>query len=438
MAAMTAPRGAVARVIAIGSELLTLGRTDTNSPYIATTLQAHGIEVAGTAVVGDDLPALTETVRHAVAHADLVVCTGGLGPTADDRTRDVVADVLGLPLSENAAVIDAISQRFERRGMAMPEINRRQAMVPPGATVLPNDRGTAPGLWIPHGARAVLLLPGPPREMHSMLDVALATLIEPRWGGLQVRQRTVIVGGRSESWVDEQVQPIYGPWEHETTPLTTTILASLGTVELHVRGRAADVDALDRRLDQAVDALCARLGRDVVSRDGASLEEVVGHELTARGWTLALAESCTGGLVTGRLTDVAGSSRYVDRAVVSYSNAAKEDALGVPAALLAAHGAVSEPVAVAMADGVRVRAGADVGIGITGIAGPGGGSEEKPVGMVCFAVTGAHGRVTRTARFPGDRLAIRSFAATAALDMLRRYVTSDDLAPSAGSMRGPA
>jgi nicotinamide-nucleotide amidase len=421
-APLPAGDGATARVLAVGSELLTLGRADTNSPHIATRLQAHGIAVAGTAVVGDESPELTEAVRHAVAHADLLVCTGGLGPTSDDRTRDAVSTVLDLPLFEDAAVVEAIRERFVRRGLVMPDSNRRQAQVPEGATILSNDKGTAPGLWIPHPRGAVLLLPGPPREMRPMLEHALAAHVVPRWGGRHQRQRTVITAGRSESWIDEQVQPVYGPWADETPPLTTTILASLGVVELHVRGHGRDAAALDRRLDLAVEALCARLGNDVVSRDGASLEEVVGRALVARGWTVALAESCTGGLVTGRLTDVPGSSRYVDRAVVSYSNASKEQTLGVPAALLAEHGAVSEAVAVAMADGVRTQAAADVALGITGIAGPDGGSIAKPVGLVCFAVTGAGGTITRTARFPGDRWAVRAFATTAALDMLRRYV----------------
>lgn len=413
---------ATARVVAIGSELLTLGRTDTNSPYIAAQLQEVGLTVGATTIVGDDPESLTDVVRHAVSRADLVVCTGGLGPTADDRTRDVVADVLGVPLDEDAAVVAAIRHRFDRRGLEMPEINRRQALVLRGATVLPNLKGTAPGLWVPSPRGAVLLLPGPPREMYPMLAHAIDAHVVPRWGGLRARRRTIVVAGRSESWVDEQVAPIYGPWADGSPAIATTILASLGTIELHLSARGADTAAIDQRLDHAVDALTERLGADVVSRDGASLEQTVGEGLMRRGWRLALAESCTGGLVTVRLTDVPGSSSYVDRTVVSYSNEAKLEALGVPEAVLAEHGAVSEAVAAAMAEGVRGRAGADLGISVTGIAGPGGGSEAKPVGLVWFAVSGPHGIVTRRALFPGDRAAVRSFASTMALDLLRRYL----------------
>lgn len=413
---------ATARVVAIGSELLTLGRTDTNSPYIAGQLQDVGLAVESTTVVGDDVAPLTDALGHAIQGADLVVCTGGLGPTSDDRTRDVVAALLGLSLDEDARVVAAIRARFDRRGMVMPDINRRQAQVPRGAAVLDNVKGTAPGLWVPSPRGAVLLLPGPPREMYPMLSHAIDAFVVPRWGGERARRRTLICAGRSESWVDEQAQPIYGPWADESPAIVTTILASLGIIELHLAARGADVAAIDRRLDAAVDALVARLGADVVSRDGTPLEAAVGAALVQRGWRVALAESCTGGLVTGRLTDVAGSSAYVDRAFVTYSNEAKVQWLGVPEALVAEHGAVSDAVAAAMAEGVRARAGTDIGVAITGIAGPGGGSEAKPVGLVWFGVSGPQGTITRRALFPGDRAAVRTFATSMALDLLRRYL----------------
>lgn len=424
MARVSGP-AATARVVAVGSELLTLGRSDTNSPYIAAQLQDVGLAVVATTVVGDDPEPLTDAIRHAVARADLVVCTGGLGPTADDRTRDVVAEVLGVPLDEDAGVVAAIRERFDRRGLVMPDINRRQALVPRGAALLPNAKGTAPGLWVPSPRGAVLLLPGPPREMYPMLAHALETHIVPTWGGQRARRRTLVVAGRSESWVDEQAQPLYGPWAQAAIPITTTILASLGVVELHLSARGPDAALIDRHLDHAVEALATALGRDVVSRDGTPLEAAVGQALVRRGWRVALAESCTGGLVTVRLTDVPGSSAYVDRTVVTYSNAAKIETVDVPAALLAEHGAVSEPVAATMAEGVRRRAGVDVGVAITGIAGPGGGSETKPVGLVWFAVAGPDGVVTRRAVFPGDRAAVRAFASSMALDLLRRYLAGE-------------
>jgi nicotinamide-nucleotide amidase len=419
---MAPPRQATAAVVAIGSELLTLGRIDTNSSWIAAVLQRHGLAVSFTTVVGDDWDDLVAALTHAHARADLVVCTGGLGPTDDDRTREAVAHVLRLRMHESAEVVTAIRARFEARGLTMPDNNRRQALVPEGASILANARGSAPGLWIPAGEKAVLLLPGPPREMQPMLGQVVSAQVATRWGSGQVAQGAVIVAGRSESWVDERVQPLYAPWRHEAPPINTTILASLGLVELHLSARGPDGAALAARLDAAVGVLASALGADVVSTTGRTLEQTVGDLLRAHGWRLAVAESCTGGLVASRLTDAAGSSAYVDRAVVAYSNRAKIDDLAVPARLIDAHGAVSEPVAEAMAEGLRRRADVDVAVAITGIAGPGGGSSDKPVGTVCLAVSGARGSVVRTARFPGDRLMIKSFAATAILDLLRRYL----------------
>jgi nicotinamide-nucleotide amidase len=256
-----------------------------------------------------------------------------------------------------------------------------------------------------------------------MFDAALAAHIGPRWGGGVTRHRTIVVSGRSESWVDEQVAPIYRGWTDPVSPIETTILASLGTVELHLSARGSDGAHIDRQLDEAVGALAGVLGADVVSTDGASLEATVGRLLIARGWRCGVAESCTGGLLTSRLTDVPGSSAYIERAVVVYSNAAKTDWLGVSPQLLAAHGAVSEPVAVAMAERLRTRESLDLTIAITGIAGPGGGTAEKPVGTVAFAVSGPAGTATRIARFTGDRLAIKALSTTTALDMARRYLT---------------
>ena len=412
----------VAAVLAVGSELLTLGRTDTNSPYIAARLHEEGLRVAYTSVVTDERDDLSEALIHALTRASLVVCTGGLGPTDDDRTRDVVAAVLGLSMREDAAVLDAIRERFSRRGVPMPAINRRQAQVPEGATVLHNERGTAPGLWIPAGGKAVVLLPGPPREMEPILARLIASHVRPRFGGGLRDRRVLVIAGRSESWVDEQAQPLYLAWRDQPVRITTTILATLGVVELHLSATGPDAPALAAALDDAQSALVDRFGGDVVNTNGRSLEATVGAMLADRGWTMAAAESCTGGLVTVRLTDVPGASAWVDRAVVSYSNAAKVDLLGVPGALIEAHGAVSEPVAAAMADGLRARAGVDVTVAVTGIAGPGGGTAEKPVGTVCLAVSGPSGVRVRTVKLGGDRGAIRAFSASAALDMLRRYL----------------
>ncbi len=420
-----ARRPPTAAVIAVGSELLQLGRADTNSPHIASVLHQHGVQVPYTAVVGDDWDDLVDALRHAHARADLVFTTGGLGPTDDDRTRDAAAHILGVTMLESPAVTETIRARFQARGLTMPESNRRQAQVPAGATIIPNHRGTAPGLWLPSGDKAFVLLPGPPREMKPMLESVMETHVAPRWGKGRVVQRSVVLGGRSESWVDERAQPLYAVWAQEPPPVHTTILASLGVVELHLTALSAGPAAVDARLDEAVGVLERAFGADIVSTDGRCLEQVVGDLCCARGWTMAVAESCTGGLVTSRLTDVPGSSRYLERAVVAYSNQAKEALLGVPSALIAAHGAVSEPVALAMAEGLRHRAAVNVAVAVTGIAGPDGGSPEKPVGTVCLAVSGEKGSVVRTATFSGERIVIKSLSATTILDMLRRYLLSE-------------
>jgi nicotinamide-nucleotide amidase len=417
-----APRRPLAVVLAVGSELLMLGRADTNSPYIAAALQRCGFSVRYTAVVGDDLEPLTDAIAQALSRADLVVCTGGLGPTEDDRTRAAAAAAIGVGLHEDGDVLAAIAARFAARQLSMPSLNRRQALVLDGATPLPNPRGTAPGQWAPVGDRAVLLLPGPPREMEPMLAAALATHIVPRYGVTPGRRRQLVVAGRSESSVDEQLQPIYGPWATATPPIQTTILASLGVIEVHLSSAGDDPAAVDAALAAAVDALAHALGPDLVSADGRALEQVVGAALRARNWRIGVAESCTGGLVTSRLTDVAGSSGYVDRSVVVYSNAAKTELLGVDPDLIAAHGAVSEPVAQAMAAGLRATSGVDVAVAVTGIAGPGGGSPEKPVGTVCIAIDGPAGTEVRTWRYAGERALVKGLSATTALDRLRRYV----------------
>lgn len=419
---MTPFRRAV--ILAVGSEMLTPTRVDTNSLYITGALNAAGIEVVYKAVVGDDHGELAAQFAYALTRADLVIFTGGLGPTEDDLTREVVAEALGLALAEDPAITEAIRRRFDARGWPMPEINRRQAMVPRGARVLANANGTAPGLWIEHGAQGILLVPGPPREMRPMVETMIADVIGARAGGVRLVRRILKIAGRSESRVEELTQPIYSQWRQPPLPIETTILAAPGQIELHLSARGRDAAALEAALDRATAAIEAVLPGDVFSTDGRSLEEVVGQLLLTRRWKVALAESCTGGLTTSRLTDVPGASHYVEHGVVAYSNRAKVDLLDVPEALLVAHGAVSEPVAEAMAQGIRRRAGVEVGVGITGIAGPGGGSEAKPVGTVCISIDTPESAVVRTYRFPGNRELVKTFAAFTALDQVRRLLTA--------------
>lgn len=409
-------------ILAIGSEMLTPFRVDTNSLFITERLNAIGYDIRLKAVVGDDVDELAEVLRAAGVWADLIVITGGLGPTEDDVTRDAVARVYDMPLEVDEAIVDRIRDRFARRGMTMPDINRRQAMVPRGAVVLENPNGTAPGLWIERGRVAIVLLPGPPREMKPMLEGVVRDRLAPRSGTAGLFRRVLKITGRAESDVDAQAQPTYAKWTSNPVPISTTILAVLGQIELHLTAQAASPDAAHAALDAAVLEMQHVLGPSVYSTDGRSLEGVVGDLLRQHALTIAVAESCTGGLLASRLTDVPGSSDYVERGVVCYSNRSKTELAGVPAALIAEHGAVSEPVATALAEGIRSRAGTNIGIGITGIAGPGGATPEKPVGTVSVAVIVDDETRVRTFQFIGGRDMVKFQAAQAALNMTRLAV----------------
>jgi nicotinamide-nucleotide amidase len=415
------PRFQTAEVIAVGSELLGTTRVDTNSLFVAGRLSRLGIVLAGKSVVGDDRVRITDACREALRRSDLVVITGGLGPTGDDLTREAVSDLLGRRLIEDPAITATIRARFAKRGMVMPEINRRQGEILEGGIALANPHGTAPGQYIEHGAKGLVLLPGPPREMQSMLDALCDGPLAARAGDERIYRTCFFVTGRSESHVDAALQPVYATWKAEDPPIETTILASPGQIELHLSLRSRDEAAATARLTSARDELVALVTPDVFSIDGASMEQVLGTQLRERGLTIAAAESCTGGLLMSRLTDVPGSSAYVVGGAVAYSNALKTLLASVPAGLIAAHGAVSEPVAVALAEGIRERTGADIGVGITGIAGPDGGTPEKPVGTVAIAVVtaGAPARV-RTFNMLGNRTLIKFNATQAAMEMVRR------------------
>lgn len=421
------PRFRTAEILAVGSELLTPFRSDTNSLFITARLNELGVDVRAKAVVGDDPADLRAMLEQARSRAHLVVLTGGLGPTADDVTREVVAEALGLPLDEDPALVEQLERRFASRGYRMPAVNRRQAQVPRGAIALANLRGTAPGLWIDQGARGVLLLPGPPRELQPMLEAFLRDVLAARTDPRRFHRRVIKIAGWTESGVEEVAQPIYTRWRDLDPPVQTTILAAPGQVELHLTVADEDGARAASRLEAAIADVSAVLRPGVFSTDGRSLEEVVGRLLRDRGLTIAVGESCTGGLMTSRLTDVPGSSAYVLASVVSYGNRAKTELLEVPAQAIETHGAVSEPVAIAMATGARARAGADIGVGVTGIAGPGGATPGKPVGTVCLAVVPPDGVPrTRTRRFPGERAVVKQQASQAALDLVRRVLEGED------------
>jgi nicotinamide-nucleotide amidase len=407
-----------AEIIAIGSEMLTPFRLDTNSLWLTERLNSMGVEVKLKTVVGDDEARLEETVRDAMKRSEIVIATGGLGPTEDDITRKIFARVLKRQLILEDAILEKIRARFARRNMPMPEINARQALVIHGAQILENGNGTAPGMLITEGKCTVALLPGPPREMKPIFDASVAPALKQRMGDMLIVRRTLSIFGLTESATDELAAPIYTKYRNPST----TILFKDGQIELHLTAQARNENETVKLLDDLAGRLDEVLGEYIFSRKNETLEEVVGQSLKMRGYTLATAESCTGGLLAGRITDVPGSSEYFLEGVVSYSNEAKIDLLGVPKKWIKTHGAVSEQVAGAMASGIRKRAGSTFGIGVTGVAGPGGGSPEKPVGLVYIALADGSQITTRKFIFPGDRQFIRTLSVNAALDMVRRRI----------------
>ncbi|HUE84016.1 MAG TPA: competence/damage-inducible protein A [Pyrinomonadaceae bacterium] len=408
-----------AEIIAIGSEMLAPDRTDTNSLWLTAKLNSIGIEVKQKTIVGDDDSRLEEAIRDAMKRSSVILTTGGLGPTEDDITRKVAARALGRRLLLDENVLEEIRSRFLSFGRSMPERNSRQAMVIDGAEILANPNGTAPGMFIEHQGVSVALLPGPPREMRPMFENYVISRLVAKVGNVRVVRRVLRVSGLGESAVDEKIAPVYTQYENPQT----TILFNNSEVEIHLTARArteADADVL---LDKLSGQLEERLGNAIFAFRGERLEDVVALRLTVGGFTVAVAESCTGGLISQRLTDVAGSSKYFIEGVVAYSNEAKIRTLGVEPVLLLEHGAVSAPVAEAMAEGIRKRAGTDFGLSVTGIAGPDGGTDEKPVGLVYIALADDAHTEHRRLMIPGDRNLIRWRSSQATIDLLRRRLT---------------
>ncbi|HEV7890907.1 MAG TPA: competence/damage-inducible protein A [Pyrinomonadaceae bacterium] len=405
-----------AEIIAVGSELLTPFRTDTNSLWLTDRLNTVGVEVKLKTIVGDDDARLEETIRDALKRSGIVVLTGGLGPTEDDITRKIAARALGRRLSLDERVLEDIRAKFLRWGRKMPEINARQAMVMEGAQVLPNPNGSAPGMYLEHDSRVVVLLPGPPREMKPMFDTYVLPKLSERAGGVRVARRVLRVAGLGESAVDERIAPVYTQYKNPQT----TILFTNTDIEIHLTAQGKTEQEAELLLDGLSGQIEERLGDAVFAFRGEKMEEVVGLRLAVSGFNVAVAESCTGGLVAHRLTEVPGSSTYFMEGVVTYSNEAKTRLLGVPEELIERHGAVSAEVAEAMAEGVKLRAGVDFGLAVTGVAGPGGGTQEKPVGLVYVSLADDAHTEHRRIMLPGDRHLIRWRASQAALDLLRR------------------
>ena len=406
-----------AEIIAVGSELLTPDRTDTNSLYLTEALNKLGVEVVRKTIVGDNRADLTDAFMGAIDRVELVISCGGLGPTEDDLTRETVAGLLSRKLHRDEKIINAIAARFRSFGRTMPEINVRQAMVPEGAEALNNPRGTAPGLWIEHGDHMIALLPGPPREMRGIFEEDILPRLSRRVSGVRMFHREIRTTGLGESHVEQLIAPIYKRY----ADVNTTVLAAPGEIQVHLRIWTGDPAQAKKTLDEIVQSFDIALTDRIFSHDGESLHEVVARELTLNSSTIATAESCTGGLLAQRLTSLAGSSTYFLGGVVCYSNERKTAWADVPPELIQAKGAVSPEVALALAEGIRRRVGSALGVGITGIAGPGGGSEEKPVGTVHIALAHSAGVKQHGVTLPGDRDSIRFQASQLALDMVRMH-----------------
>ena len=405
-----------AEILAIGSELMDPLRVETNALHITGRLFEAGVEVGVRSVIADDAGLLESAFRAALARADLVIATGGLGPTEDDLTREAAAAALGRALKRDDAIIEQLRARFARFGRVMAPVNEKQADVIDGATVLVNRRGTAPGQRVEAEGRILYLLPGPPSEMQPMLEEWVLPDLRAHAGAGVLVRRILKIASMSESDVEQAVAPVYTRY---TNP-RTTILGAPGQVELHLIGQGRTHEDAEARVEELAVGLRQALPGRIYSEDGRELHQVVAALLRERALSLALAESCTGGLLAERLTRVAGSSAFLERAFVTYSNRSKVELLGVPAEVIDAHGAVSEPAAGAMAAGARRRAAADVAVAITGIAGPDGGTPDKPVGLVFIALDGTAGTRVRRLHFPGDRDRVRYQASQAALEMLRR------------------
>lgn len=407
-------------VVTIGTELL-LGLTpDTNAAELGRALAGAGVEVVRHLSVADRPDAIRAVVAEALARTGFVITTGGLGPTRDDMTKREVAALFDAPLVLDAGVLRSLEERFRRLGRPMPVVNRTQAEVPAGATVLPNPRGTAPGLWLEdRSGRVVVMLPGVPSEMRGLLAEEVLPRIVARGGdGRVVRSRTVRTTGVAESALAERV----GAIEDDIAPLTLAYLPSVEGVDLRVTAWALGEDEAERLLAAAAGQLRERAGEHFYGEDGTDLAATVLAQLRARRTRLAVGESCTGGLLGGRITTVAGSSDVFVGGVVAYDDDVKSGLLGVPEEVLGAHGAVSEEVVLAMARGAQQRFAVEAALAVTGIAGPAGGTPEKPVGTVWLAAClGPQSSAVKRV-FPGDRGEIRARAAQAALDLMRRLI----------------
>ena len=409
-----------AEIVAIGSELLTAFRQDTNSLFLTAKLNELGVNVDFKTVVGDRRSDLVSAICVALARADIVVLMGGLGPTEDDLTREAAADALGLDLKRDPEISAWLYARFASRRIKMAENNLKQADVIAGADVLMNSRGSAPGQFLQTvfqgKPRIVTLLPGPPREIHPMFEEQCMVRLRQILPQQHIATRVLKIALIPESEADRRAAPIYTRY----TDIQTTILAHRGEIQLHLRSQAETREEAQKKVDALASELEDEFDDTIFSTQGETLEQIVGYYLQMRGLNLSVAESCTGGMISQRITSVPGSSRYFVGGAVVYDNSLKSGLADVPPLMIKEHGAVSRQVAAALAEGIRERCKTSLGVGVTGIAGPSGGTEEKPVGLVFHAVADGNSTDVVERRFPGDRDLIRQWATTQALDMVRR------------------
>lgn len=408
-----------AELIFTGTELLLGHILNTHAQYLGVMLSIMGIEVGLNTTVGDSREAMSRVLQQALGRSsDLIIITGGLGPTTDDITFEVVAEVLGLPLILDQESLKKIKRFFLDRGAIMPESNVKQAYFPRGAKILPNNVGTAPGAVLGFNNKTLIILPGPPNELIPMFEGAVATCLSKKVaGGEVIRYRIFKLTGISESAVQDLLKDMGG----QGNP-GIAYLAKPGEIQVRVSARGAVSAQVEKLLEDFAGKVRIRLEKHIFACDDDILEDLVGKLLLAKGLTIGVAESCTGGLIAARLTDIPGSSAYFKGGIVSYSNEMKNRILGVSMEILNSYGAVSKETAEAMAVGVRAAAGADLGLAVTGIAGPAGGTAAKPRGLVYIALAAGPITICREHHFPGIRMAVRQGTVNAALNMVRQYL----------------
>jgi nicotinamide-nucleotide amidase len=408
-------------IMAVGSELLTPYFQDTNSLFLTERLNDLGLEVTYKTIVGDEWDDLVLAINQAISRADIIIAMGGLGPTRDDRTKEAWATVLERKLIFHKELLQKIEKRFKRRGLSMPEVNKKQSYVIDGARILENRNGTAPGLWLDMGPKKIILLPGPPHELKPMFEASV-------WPRLQqsrtdyTGRKVLKIAGLTESKIETFILDLYP----DDPYLRLTTLAYPGQIEIHLTSRSKkSQEQANNSVQKLEKRILGRLEDNVFSTSGEELEEVVGKLLRLNKKTLAVAESCTGGFLGHRLTNIPGSSDYFLLGVVAYSNEAKINVLAVPPALIEKYGAVSSQAAEAMAQGIREKARADLGVAVTGIAGPSGGTPEKPVGLVYIALAWDKGSELKKNLFLGNREKIKFQSSQKALDMVRRHLVKN-------------